>query len=142
MKIEEADKYQKESIVFFDGICNFCNATVDWTWRRNKKENILYSSLQSDFATTFLGGKGIDLSDFSTMYFYQNGRLYKRSKAVFRMMTQFSGGFKILGHILSIIPASIADFFYNLIARNRYRIAGKRETCRLPTPEEKLRFLE
>ena len=140
--MENRDKDLESPILFFDGVCNFCNSTVDWVWKRNKKQNLKFSSLQSEFAQDFLKQNNLETFDFSTLYFSQGGKIYKRSQAVFRIMRHFSGGWRILGSFLSIFPTFLTDPFYKLIANNRYKLYGKRDTCRLPTPEERDRFLE
>ena len=63
-------------IVFFDGVCNFCNSTVDLIYSKNKKRNIFYSSLQSEFAKEFLGQHGINSTDLDTVIFYTAGEFY------------------------------------------------------------------
>lgn len=142
MEVRNHTEYISSSIVFFDGVCNFCNATVDWIWKRNKKENLYFSPLQSNFARKFLKENDIPDIDFRTIYFYDKGTLYARSKAVLRIMTNCNGIIKFTGILLNIVPAFIRDFFYNIIARNRHRILGRRDTCRIPTENEDKQFLE
>lgn len=139
---EEFQEHENRSIVFFDGVCNFCNGTVDWVWKKNKIQNLYFSSLQSDFAQNFLSSKGITDVDMSTIYYYHQKGFKKKSKAVFSIMRQFRGGYRVLGAGLSILPALITDFFYDLVARNRYKIAGRRDSCRVPTTQERARFIE
>lgn len=139
MKIQE--KYKSYDIVFFDGVCNFCNSTVDLIYSRNRKRNIYYSSLQSEFATSFLGGHGINSTDLDTVIFYSGGKFYFRSSAILQIFKHLTGGYALLSGFL-IVPSFIRDGFYKWFAKNRYKFFGKKETCRIPSPEEKQYFLE
>ncbi|MBT8218936.1 MAG: DUF393 domain-containing protein [Bacteroidia bacterium] len=132
----------KQPIIFFDGVCNFCNATVDWIWKRNRKQNLFFSSLQSNFAQQFLLDQGIQNPDLSTIYFFDGNRLFNRSKAVLSIMRHFGFGYQLLSSMLNIFPAFIGDFVYDQIAQRRYNISGKRSTCRIPSQEERSRFFE
>lgn len=129
-------------IVFFDGVCNFCNATVDWIWKRNHKESLYFSSLQSEFADGFLKDRGIEHPDLSTIYFLEQGQLHEKSKAVLRIIRHCGVGYIILSAVLSIFPSFLGDFIYDQIAKRRYRISGRRDTCRIPTQEESNRFFD
>ena len=131
-----------KEIVFFDGVCNFCNSTVDLIWKKNKRENLFFSSLQSDFAQSFLKEKGIKSLDLHSIYFFEKGTIFKKSRAGLRIMTHFNGFYRVMAYILMIIPTFIADPVYSLIAKNRYKLSGQRDQCRIPGPEEKSRFLE
>ena len=143
-KIARNSTFEAESrnIVFFDGHCNFCNGTVDWVWKRNRDEDLYFSSLQSDFAGEFLRKKGIDHLDLNTIYFHQEGQLYQKSSAVLRIMLHFNTLYRALARISLVIPGGFRDSIYMFIAKRRYRIAGQRETCRIPTPTERARFID
>lgn len=127
-------------IVFFDGVCNLCNSTVDFLIRHNKNGTLKFSSLQSDFTSQFLAQQPIDLNQLSTIYFYTNGQLHQKSKAAFNIAQHLNAPYKYL-NFFSFLPESFANFFYNIIAKNRYRLFGKKETCRIPTQAELSRFL-
>jgi predicted DCC family thiol-disulfide oxidoreductase YuxK len=133
--------YKKYNIVFFDGVCNFCNSTVDIIYKRNKKRDLYYSSLQSEFAKEFLGQQGINTNDLDTVIFYSSGKFYFRSSAILQICKHLNGGYKLLSSFV-IIPPFLRDGIYKWIARNRYKFFGKKETCRIPSPEEKQYFLE
>lgn len=139
MEIQE--KHKSHNIVFFDGVCNFCNSTVDKIYSNNKKKDIYYSSLQSEFAKKFLGEHGINTSDLDTVIFYTGGKFYFRSSAILQISKHLSGPYKVLP-VFFIIPAIIRDAFYKWFSRNRYKFFGKKETCRIPSAEEKEYFLE
>lgn len=125
----------EETIVFFDGVCNFCNSSVDFLIRNNPSKDISYASLQSDYAKEVLAPFQIDLSYLSTIYVLKNGRLHKKSGAALRLLPHLKWYFFPL-YSFWILPRFIRDWGYDLIANNRYKLLGKRETCRIPTPEE------
>ena len=134
---------QNNKIVFFDGVCNFCNSTVDFIWRNNKKRNLYYASLQSDIAKEKLLRRGVDDMTIRTIYYYDGYRVYDKSQAAFMILTNLDGVFyPLLAKIALIIPRIIADYFYDIISRNRYKIMGKRNSCRIPSIEETKYFLD
>lgn len=135
--MEEKDK----KIIFFDGVCNLCNGFIDYVISRNKKKNIYYSSLQSETAERILRGYNIDLNSLSTIYYYDGKKLYNKSSAVLRIFRELSTFHKIFSWFCFIIPPFLRDIVYNYIAKNRYKFFGKKETCRLPSPEEKNQFI-
>jgi predicted DCC family thiol-disulfide oxidoreductase YuxK len=132
----------KDRVILFDGYCSFCNANVDMIWKYNSKRNLYYSGQESDFAKSLLKEYGIASSSLSTIYFYDGGKLYERSTAVFRIMKHLDFPFPGLSSILNVVPIFISNAIYRLIASNRYLIAGKKETCRLPGEEERKFFLD
>lgn len=127
-------------VVLFDGVCNLCNASVDFIIRRDRKGRLRFAALQSEAAKTFLGNLEIPKSLPDSILFYENEKLYSRSAAVLRIASYL--GFPwVLAKIFIIIPAFVRDAVYDFVARNRFRWFGKKETCRMPTQEERGRFL-
>jgi predicted DCC family thiol-disulfide oxidoreductase YuxK len=139
--MEILEKHRTHSIVFFDGVCNFCNGTVDRIYSNNKERDIFYSSLQSPFAKEFLGKHGINSTDLDTVIFYTNEKLYFRTDALIKISKHLTGIYK-LASVFSILPGFLRDGAYRLFAKHRYNFFGMKETCRIPTPEEKQYFLE
>ncbi|HEX8516806.1 MAG TPA: DCC1-like thiol-disulfide oxidoreductase family protein [Bacteroidia bacterium] len=135
------EKYKDYNIVFFDGVCNFCNSTVDKIWVNNTKRDLYYSSLQSGFAKQFLKEHGIDATDLDTVIFYSGQKIYLRSSAILEITKHLGGAYKLLPGF-KIIPSFLRDAFYKWFAKNRYKFFGKKETCRIPTAEEKQYFIE
>ena len=129
----------KGPILFFDGVCNLCNSTVDFLIERDSNQVIKYSSLQGKTASELLTGKYTQ--DLNTVVLYQDGKIYTKSEAVIRALIHLGPKYA-LSSIFLVIPGFIRDFFYNLIAKNRYRIWGKKDTCRLPTQSERKLFLD
>ena len=131
---------EEKNIVFFDGICNFCDSTVDFIWRNNKKRNIYYASLQSRFAQEFLNKFNEDIS-MNTLYYYSQGVIYKKSRAISKIFIELKKPYPILGLFIKI-SSFIGDVFYDFISNNRYSIMGKKDSCRIPSNEEKHFFLD
>lgn len=139
MRVEK-ERVDNRNIVFFDGVCNFCNASVDIIFKRNKKRNLFYSSLQSEFAKSFLATHSVDFSNLDTMIYFSGGVFYFRSDAALQIAKRLNGGYRLFAAFL-IVPRFIRDGIYNWVAKNRYRFFGKKETCRIPNEEEKSFFL-
>ena len=129
----------KVKIVFFDGYCSLCNNSVDWLMRIDKKGKLKFASLQGDTAKQFLGINR-NLSDLDSVIYLNENKRFERSSAVLNILADIGGPLAIF-QIFLIVPQFIRDFVYKLVARNRYRIFGKRDTCRLPSPEERERLL-
>jgi len=131
---------EEKNIVFFDGICNFCDSTVDFIWKNNKKRNIYYASLQSRFAQEFLNKFNEDIS-MNTLYYYSQGVIYKKSRAISKIFIELKKPYPILALFIKI-SSFIGDMFYDFISNNRYSIMGKKDSCRIPSNEEKHFFLD
>lgn len=130
----------KQPIIFFDGVCNLCNASVKFVIKKDRKKKFLFASLQSDYAiaqlTKYPQMKGAD-----SIVLIMDDHIYLRSTAALRISKHLSGLWPLL-YVLIVIPAGVRDGFYNLIARNRYEWFGKREQCMIPDIELKSRFIE
>ena len=138
MPQDETVKSNK-SIVFFDGFCNLCNASIDWLILRDHQKMLFFSPLQGETARAKLPPQEIqNLS--SVVVLKSDGQVLHRSLAVFYLLRQVHTGLKIL-LIFSILPTFMTDLAYGLIARYRLLFFGRRQTCRLPTDAEKLSFL-
>jgi predicted DCC family thiol-disulfide oxidoreductase YuxK len=131
----------KDLVVLFDGVCNLCNASVDFIIPRDKAGRFRFSSLQSEAGRRILTGCGLDPSTVATVVLVEEGRCYTLSAAALRVAKHLSGLWPAL-YILTLVPTPIRDLVYRWIARNRYKWFGRRETCRLPMPEERGRFIE
>ena len=135
---------EQRKIIFFDGVCNLCNGFINYVINRNSSKSIYYCTLQSDIAKSILDENYINLisgTDFTTIYYVSNNKLYSKSSAILHIFLELSTFHKIIARILFIIPKFIRDNIYNLISRNRYRLFGTKETCRLATKEEKQQFI-
>ena len=125
-------------VVLFDGVCGMCNRSVDFLMSIDSRNLLLFSPLQGEFAAKEAKEETADLS---TVVFYDDGILHRRSGAVLRILGQL-GGMWSSAYLLLVVPAPVRDWVYGLIARNRYKFFGKREACRMPTKEEREKFLD
>ncbi|QBA63887.1 thiol-disulfide oxidoreductase DCC family protein [Muriicola soli] len=131
-----------EYIIFFDGICNLCNGFIDFVIKRDKAKKIFYSSLQSDISNKYINCANTQTnSSYTTIYLYKNGKVHDKSTAILMILKELSFGYRTLAGFFLLLPKVLRDSIYNFIARNRYRFFGKRDSCRLPNPEEKDQFL-
>jgi len=126
-------------IVFFDGYCSLCNSLVDWLIKVDRSGELKFASLQGETAQTVLGQKDQTV-DFDTVIYSRDGKTFERSTAVIQILSDM-GDVWSLTKIFLVIPQTLRDFVYRLVANNRYRVFKKRETCRMPTPAERSRLL-
>jgi predicted DCC family thiol-disulfide oxidoreductase YuxK len=127
------------NIVLFDGVCNLCNRSVDFIIRHEKSHKLQFASLQSDVGKSIVNKSGFDEIPDSVML-YVDGKLLIRSDAVLAISTYLKRPYAY-GIIFKYVPKILRDSVYNLIAKNRYRWFGKKETCRVPSADERERFL-
>lgn len=130
----------QHAIIFFDGVCNLCNASVRFVIKRDHKDYFRFSPLQGDLADAQLQAFAIDPSELNTILLLENGKLYKRSTAALKVTRHLSGAWPLLYGFM-IVPAFIRDFFYRIIAKRRYQIWGRTEQCMVPSPDLKRKFL-
>jgi predicted DCC family thiol-disulfide oxidoreductase YuxK len=127
-------------IVLFDGVCNLCSTSVQFILQRDPAGRFRFASLQSDLAQRLLTEHGLDPKALDSVVVVDGDRLYRESDAALRIARDLKGAWKALT-VFRVIPRPVRDWAYRLIARNRYRWFGKSETCWLPTPELRGRFL-
>jgi predicted DCC family thiol-disulfide oxidoreductase YuxK len=128
----------EKKVILFDGVCGLCNKSVDFLIGRDKGKQFLFSPLQGKFAREYVPE---DTENLDTIVYWENGTVFRRSSAVLRILTQLGGAWVLLFPFL-LIPPFLRDLFYRFVAGIRYRVTSKLETCRIPSPEEKDRFLE
>lgn len=129
-----------KSIIFFDGVCNLCNASIDFVIQRDKKDHFLVGALQEDFSKNILSKFQVREDYLDSLVLLEKGEIYYKSTAALKIARHLSGPLPIL-YPLIFLPKFLRDAIYNWIGSNRYRWFGKKSTCRLPTPEEKAKFL-
>ena len=128
-------------IILFDGVCNLCNSAINFVIERDKKKQFRYTSLQGDLGKQLLAERKIDpLKIDSIILIDPNLAYYHKSSAALEISKGLTRGYPLMS-IFLIIPTPIRDWVYDYIAKNRYKWFGKKETCRLATPEEKDLFL-
>ena len=128
------------NIILFDGVCNFCDSSVNFIIDRDKKNVFKFAALQSETGQKILEFFNLKKNEFDSMIFIENDKVFKKSSAAL-MIARNLGGIYSFAYPLMFVPRFIRDFFYNLIAKNRYRLFGKKDSCRIPTPEFKSKFL-
>jgi predicted DCC family thiol-disulfide oxidoreductase YuxK len=136
-----------QHLVLFDGVCSLCNAGVDFILARDPEPGakFVFASLQSTLATDVLARHGAPALELKTMYLIENygsteEQLHARAHGVLRVLTLLGGPFALLTPF-TWIPAVLLNPFYALVASTRYKLFGKKETCRVPSPKERARIL-
>ena len=129
-----------KQIILFDGVCNFCNYWIDFVIKRDKKDVFRFAALQSDKSKELTKNLNIDVLKLDTFILIAGKKHFTKSSAALLICKELNSPIKIF-YLFLIIPKFIRDFIYDLIAKNRYKFFGRREICRVPTEEEKWKFL-
>lgn len=135
------------TLLFYDGVCGLCDRLVQFLLKRDRTGRIRFATLQGELARTTLAPRGIDPSDLDTVYVVANWqtpdeRLLARSRAVLHALAQLGPGWRAFATVARVVPPPLADAMYRLVARSRYRLFGRYDTCPLPRPEWRARFLD
>jgi predicted DCC family thiol-disulfide oxidoreductase YuxK len=128
-------------IILFDGVCNLCNASINFVIDRDKQRYFRYAALQSDSGTSYLKKFEMPSDVFNSIVLVEGEKYYTRSTAALRIAKKMDGLWPLL-YVFIIIPPFIRNAVYDFIAKNRYKWFGKEEFCRIPTPELKSLFLD
>lgn len=127
-------------VVFFDGVCGLCNHSVNWLLAHDPERRLRFAPLQGKLAADVLSE---DLRErLDTLVFLRNGTVYVRTAAVSRILMTLGGPWTAMGAALWMIPAPLRDVGYRIVSRLRYRLFGKHDACRLPSPAERAAFLD
>lgn len=129
-----------KAIILFDGVCNFCNRSVQFIIERDEKAYFHFASLQSEVGQKLVAEFGIP-KNINSLVLLENERYFTKSSAALRICSHLDG-FWSLFKLFTLVPISLRDFFYDIIAKNRYKWFGKSDACKLPSPEMRKRFLE
>lgn len=128
------------AIVLFDGVCNFCNGSVNFIIERDEKNYFKFAPLQSEISRQYLDKFGIDKAETDSVILIENEKAYTHSTAALKIARRLPGIWSwFYGFI--VVPKPVRDFFYKLFAKNRYSLFGKQDACMMPTPEIRQRFL-
>jgi len=130
-----------KKIILFDGVCNLCNSAVQFVIKYDKKDTFRFVALQSELGQEILAYIGIDAKNIDSIVLYEPGVAYYYKSSAAIQIAKNLGGFWHLGTIFRIIPMGIRNQLYDYIAINRYKWYGKKESCMVPTPELKIKFL-
>ena len=131
----------KDHVILYDGVCNLCNASVRFILKNDKKRKFYFSPLQSSFAAKHTHLFEQRVTDPDTVIYMHPGNIYYRSKAVLKILVDLGGFFKVF-MVFLILPESIRDFIYRMVAKNRYKWFGKMDACPVVPAEWKDRFLD
>ena len=126
--------------MLFDGVCNFCNVSVNFVIERDKAGYFKFAPLQSEIGEELVAKHGIDTAETDSVIVVENDRAYTHSSAALRIAKQLDGLWS-WSYGFIVVPKPLRDFFYRLFAKYRYRLFGKQDACMMPTPEIRARFL-
>jgi predicted DCC family thiol-disulfide oxidoreductase YuxK len=129
-----------EKIILFDGVCNLCNTLVKFIIKHDPGAQLRFTHLQSPFAKKIFEKLNIPAEKFDSLVFVEGEKVYFRSTAAFKISRNLHGLWPVF-YPLIFIPRPVRDFFYTLIAKNRYRLFGKKNSCMIPSGEINDRFL-
>ena len=129
-----------QSIILFDGVCNFCNSAVNFVIKRDKNNLIQFSPLQTEIAHELLARHKLPTEDMKSFIFIEEGKSYTQSTAALKVCKYLTGLWPLLYSFI-IIPHFIRDGIYKWIAKNRYKWFGQKNECMIPTPELQRKFL-
>jgi predicted DCC family thiol-disulfide oxidoreductase YuxK len=133
-------------VLLYDGVCGFCNKSVQTVIAHDRRGEMRFAALQSDFARSVVA-RHPELGGVDSVVFVERGpngageRVHVRSAAALRVAS-YLGGFWKLFLVFRVVPAPVRDYFYDLFARHRYRLFGKHDSCLLPPPEVRSRFID
>ena len=131
-------------VLLYDGVCGFCNKTVQMILDRDRRGAMRFAALQSDYGRGVVG-RHAELQGVDSVVFVEKGaggeRVYTRSDAALKVAS-YLGGFWRVFLAARVVPRGLRDYLYDLFARNRYRFFGKYDQCMLPPPETRSRFLD
>jgi predicted DCC family thiol-disulfide oxidoreductase YuxK len=128
-----------DRIVLFDGVCNFCNASVNFIIRNDRQGIFKFAPLQSDIGRELRARHRIG-DDVDSIVLIEGGQAYIKSDAAVRIARSLGGIFSLAG-VLGVLPRAARDGLYDFIARNRFRIFGRKDVCMMPSPDVRERFL-
>ncbi len=129
-----------KAIVLFDGVCNFCNASVNFVIKHDSKNHFLFTPLQSEKGKQLLRNYQLDENEMKSFVLIENNTAYSKSTAALRVTKHLNRLFPLLYGFI-IVPPFIRNAVYDLIAKNRYKWFGKKDTCMIPTEEMKRKFI-
>lgn len=130
----------QKPILLFDGICNLCNSSVQFVLKRDLNEQLLFASLQSDASKNKLLQYNLKNTDLSSIVLIEENQVYQKSTAVFKICSYLTWPWRFFA-LVRYLPVSLTDYFYDIIARNRYRWFGKQDYCTTSMSKYKNRFI-
>ena len=134
------DEAEKHAVVLFDGVCNFCNGTVNFVIEHDRANYFRFAPLQSEVGQKFIKEYELNSPGLDSVIVIEDGQAFTHSTAALKLIRRLSGIWS-WAYIFIIVPKFIRDFFYKLFAKYRYRLFGKKDVCMMPTPEVRAKFL-
>lgn len=135
------DLPKNKKIILFDGVCNLCNGAVQFIIRRDKKDVFRFVALQSELGIEICHYIDVDQTKIDSIILYNPGVAYYYKSSAILEIGKDLGGLYSLVTIFKILPGKLRNYIYDFIAKNRYKWYGKKESCMIPTPELKAKFL-
>ncbi|MAZ26168.1 MAG: thiol-disulfide oxidoreductase [Cytophagaceae bacterium] len=130
-----------KKVLLFDGVCNLCDGAVKFIIKHDKRDCIVFASLQGEVGRALLKKYNIDPAKTDSMVFIDEDKVFVKSSAVLRISKYLDKAFP-LAYPLIFIPKFIRNGVYDFVAKNRYKWYGKKESCMIPTPELKAKFID
>ena len=127
-------------IILFDGVCNFCNRSINIILKYDKDAYFQFAASQSIGGIDILQKFNLNQTSTASVVLIDNEKVYTKTDAVIQIATHLKGWPRLF-RLIQFIPKPIRDFGYDLVAKNRYTLFGKRATCRMPEASERHRFL-
>lgn len=136
-----ADLPKDKIIILFDGVCNFCDSSVQFIIKQDRKDVFRFAAIQSAIGQEIIRDLGIDSSKIDSIILYEPGKgHYFKSGAAMKIAGKLGRMFALTS-VFSVLPTSLTDFVYDFIAKNRYKWFGKKAECMIPGPEVRAKFL-
>jgi predicted DCC family thiol-disulfide oxidoreductase YuxK len=132
---------KNKNIILFDGVCNLCDASVQFIIKHDTKDLFRFVALQSNLGIEIIKHIGIDAQNIDSIILYKPGIAYYYKSSAALEIAKDLGGFFSFGTVFKVIPEIFRNQIYDYIAKNRYKWYGKKESCMLPTAELKAKFL-
>lgn len=127
-------------IILFDGVCNLCNSSVTFVIKRDKKDVFRFTALQEEPGRNLMSKFEIDPAETDSIVLIDGERAYTKSTAALRISRHLGGAYPLLYGFM-IVPKFLRNWVYDYIAKNRYKWYGKKDSCMIPTPELRSKFL-
>ena len=131
---------KENAIILFDGVCNFCNNSVNFIIKNDSKKYFKFAPSQSEIAQALFRKYKIEKDKIDSVILIEDEKVYIYTTSSLRIARKLDGLLPVF-YVFIIVPAFIRDFFYKLFAKNRYRLFGQKDVCMMPTPEVRERFL-
>ncbi len=136
--VHEWTKYDR--LILFDGVCNWCNAWVNFAIAHDPDGQFKFGTLQSELGARILHDLDLPTTDYQTFLLLEGGHVSTKSTAALRVIRQLSRWWPLY-YVGVLVPVSLRDMVYDFVARHRYRWMGRAATCRVPTQAERERFV-